>query len=362
MRKGVEDFLILLAIAIILLVAVSLLSGSFTAAPGPVTAYHEFSPGVVGFTTDFPSQTIVLGDFVVGEVQEERLGGAEQMVVTQSSFGGSPQKIRIPINPAFLELKRGVKLRFSVLEAQALGNLVVKWNGIAVYNARPSGLTTFTVEPGAVKQENILEFSAEGPGLQFWAATSYTLRNVAVLLQYGPQRLVPFEFLSSDLQRFDRGEVEFFGSGEGILEVRVNGFPQFTGTPVGAYKISFNGSYLQPGNNVVSFRSSSTNRMAGAVLRLYQFGNQQVVSRRFDLTQEQAASMGYGRGRVVLDITAIRTPGILNVRANGAPLVVPDLKVGENHIPFPSPRAGENELTLAGDGTWDIELVRIGVA
>ncbi|MBI4020840.1 MAG: hypothetical protein HY369_01215 [Candidatus Aenigmarchaeota archaeon] len=363
-QKGVEDFVILLAVALIIIV-VGLVFSSLVFLPGDggaIVPVAEFSPGVVGFTTDFPAQTIVLGDFVVGQTQEQFLKGADELIITAGPLGGAVTGVQVAINPAFLELKRGVRVTFSVLEANPLGNLVIRWNGKEFYNAAPSGFTDFVIPPEYVHAENTLELQANGPGLVFWSATSYKITNLDVSLQYGPQRIVPFDLLPSDLAAFDRGEVDFFGGGPGQLEAKLNGFSIFTGQPQGVGKISFDVTYLNAGNNVLSFTSTATNTLSGGVFRIYSFGNKLVKTQTFTLSLDQVNQVKAGKGRVILTVQAIQKPGVLEVTLNDQPLETPAAQAGENIIVFSTALEGENVLQVTTTGTMDISAAVVGIA
>jgi len=361
--KGVESFLWLLAVAIVIIVVFSLFSGSFIA-PGEeqLSVIEEYTPGIVGFSTEIPSQTIILNDFTIGQTQDQFLKGVLEMTVNQGAFGGNSQRLRVEVDDAFLELKRKVRVSFSVLEAVPIGNLIIKWNGKEFYNAKPSGKVTFSIDKDAVKRENFIEFIAEGPGLQFWSATSYKIRNLQINLEYGPQKIVPFDLLPSEIQSFDRGEIEFFGSGPGVLTVKLNGFQIYNGTPSGPNTIEFDVTYINPGNNVLSFISTQYNSLLGGIFNVYSFGNQITSSRTFVLTQEQVDLVKGGRGRVIINVENIIKPGNLLVELNGEVIMDTEAIEGENTIIFSEAVEGENVLEITSTGTLSLSGVTVAIS
>lgn len=363
MRKGVEDFVWLLVIAIVILVVFSLISGSVLLPPDEqLSVIDEFSPGVVGFTTELPSQTILLGDLVVGQTQDQFLKGVLEMVVNQGAFGGTSQKFPVAVEDAFLELKKSVVVSFSVLEANPLGNLVITWNGKEFYNSKPSGKTIVEIEKDAIKRTNQIEFVAEGPGIAFWDTTSYTIKNLEIDLEYGPQKIVPFDLLPSDLQSFDRGEVEFFGGGPGTLDVKINGFPIYADTPQGATEIEFDVTYLNAGNNVLSFVSSDSNSISGAFMNIFSFGNQLISKRSFELTEQDVTLIEQERGRIEIEVEEVQKAGSFEVRINGELVESVPLEEGTTTISFSEAEEGENSLEITATGTAVLSVVTIGIA
>jgi len=365
--KGVESFLYLLVVAIVIIVVLSLFSGSIFVQPeeeGSFQVLEEFQLGTVGVSQDFASKTISLGELRVGETQEELLKKVLKMDISQGIAGGEKEELAVQVSPAFLELKKGVKISFSMLEANPLGNMVVKWNGKVFYSAKPSGLTELEIGPQYVKGENYLVVEAEGPGLMFWAYTYYSVKNFRVYALYGPQVVVPFEVLPSELQSFDRGEVSFFGSGAGTLEIKVNGVGIFSKIPAGPEEAEFNmGSVpLNVGNNVLSFISSGTNMLSGAVFRIYSLGSQLVKARKFQLEETDLDAISSGKGRIDFIIDSFIKSGIMEIRLNGNKVDIQAIQEGENTVHFPGSMAqeGENTIEFSGTGAWDISEVKIG--
>lgn len=368
--KGPDSFVWLLVIAIVIVVVMLVFSGYVTVlppgqTPGEFTPLKEFSLGTVGFSAESPFRTIRIGELRVGETQQELLKEVGEMDVSQGIAGGQKQELTVDVHPSFLELNRGVRIIFSVVNANALGNLKVKWNGKGFFNSVPSGRTEFTIPPENVKGENILVLEADGPGILFWSATTYTIRDFKVFMEYGPQKLVPFDLLPSELQSFNRGEIQFFGSGNGILDVKVNGLSIYSKIPLGQEKIAFNLSSvpLNAGSNVIAFVSTQQNILSGAAIRLFSLGSQLVRTRTFELNTLERNSFANKQGRIDFTVAETRRQGLLTIKLNGQSLDVPPVKNGVNTVTF-SPtllREGENTLEFSGTGDWDISTVKVGI-
>ena len=172
-RGEVEEFIWVLAIALILLVAVGIFS-FFVPYTGPLTniTIDSFSPGEVGYVEDFVSRNINLKTFTVGETQSELLKGYPQMEMATSLFGGNTERVEIRAADYLLETARGVRITFHVYDTNNYGNLVIKWNGREIVNqALPERGHDFFIDREHVRETNTLEVSSTGPGFFFWAST-----------------------------------------------------------------------------------------------------------------------------------------------------------------------------------------------
>ena len=214
--KGVESFLYLLAIAIVIIVvmlafsSIDLSGGS----GGEQASFEEFSAiGIVGFSSESVARTIRIGELRVGETQDTLLKEVVQVDITQGLTGGEREEFTVPVTASRLEQAKGAKITFSVLESTPLGNLHVRWNGKEFFNSQASGFEQIEIPKDFVKRENRVEIWADGPGAQFWAATHYEGRSFKVFLLEGPQKIIPFELFPGELQTFNRGEIAFFQRG-----------------------------------------------------------------------------------------------------------------------------------------------------
>jgi hypothetical protein len=365
-----EDFLYVLIAAVVFL-GIMLLITAFVSFPGPVmnVSVATFSVGEVGYLTDYPTKTIDLKSFSVGETQEESLKAIPQVEVYRNIFSAKTEKFVIEVPEWYETTMRGVRLNFNVLQdKQSSGQfsrLVIKWNGLEVFRYGDVAVDqSVFIEKDRVKSSNTLEIDCEYNPWWFWATSTYTLRNFNVNLDYGPERYIPFTLLASELQGFNRGEINFDGSGCDLV-VKVNGINVYQGTPSGETEIDFTyqGVPLTPGGNMVAFVSTSgICNLRNAEFKIFLVGNQVVATRKFDLITEKYNLLNQGfTGKVNYKIDSIMRTGSLTIKLNGGSLSVPSPKTGWNSATFTvsDVQEGENEVSFSGTGAFDIAEARI---
>ncbi|MCK4497551.1 MAG: hypothetical protein KAU24_05100, partial [Candidatus Aenigmarchaeota archaeon] len=137
-----EDFLYVL-IAAIVFIAIMLLITAFVSFPGPTmnVSIATFSVGEVGYLTDYPTKTLDLKSFSVGETQEESLKAIPRAEVYRNIFSAKTEKFVIEVPEWYETTMRGVKLNFNVYEQSSgqFSRLVIKWNGLEVFNYADAG-------------------------------------------------------------------------------------------------------------------------------------------------------------------------------------------------------------------------------
>ncbi len=372
--KGADDFLIVLTIAIILIVVFALFSLLVPYQPAPPPGVNEtivvsqFKIGTVGFAADFQAKSASLGSFNVGEVQTEGLKSVPQITVSAGLLGGESQAFDINVDDVYLETIRGVKISFDVYETNQYGDLVVTWNGKEFYRGKAAPREyTIDISPDYVKNSNELKIYCDGPGLMFWASTVYTIRNFDVGLEYGPDKFFSFKLLSSEISAFNRGEINFIGTGStGRMEIKVNGVNVYDGLPSGVVNARFNFSTvpLNIGDNIVTFKGiGGVFNLQNANIKIYLSKNEIVRSREFNISGSEYEWLNEGRyrGRISFDVLSILRGGSLDIKLNGKPLNVPQVRAGENRAYFSvsDVNAGRNELVFSGTGYFDIDNVEI---
>lgn len=370
-RKGYsDDFMWVLLIAIILLVVVGVFS-YFVPYTGPLTniTISEFSPGEVGYTQDYAARTIDLKTFTVGEDQQSLLRSFPQMELITSLFGGNVETYQIAVPDYHLETARGVRIDFSIAQTNQYGNLVMKWNGREVANRKlSSGPYDLFIERQHVRESNTLEVSATGPGMLFWASTVYQLKNVNVNLEYGPQRVIPFEMLPSEMAKFDRAELSSYVTGTGTLRITVNGAHVYSGTPQGVLREEFTlfDAPIRAGQNIITFiDDTGTYTMRDTLFKVFVTGDQSVARHRFNLTDEHFNFLANSifRGRVMYRIDNIARSGSLDIQMNGRQVPAGTPRVGWNSASFTADMVdvGENVITMGGTGSFDISSAIVGL-
>lgn len=376
--KGLEDFIYVLVIALVIVAAFTVFSAIVPYQPqqpsGPVVNQTlniaNFTDiGTVGFSSDFQARSLGLGSFSVGETQEQNLKKLPKMVISTGLLTGSQKEyFTINVPSYYLDVQRGVEISFDVFETNQYGNLLIKWNGKAFLNQRAAPrVYTVTIGPEYVEEENSLEIVADGPGLLFWASTVYDIRNFEVNLLYGPSRLFAFELGQSELQAFNRGELSFYGFGDsGTMDVKINGVSVWNRLPAGTEKVVFNFTTgpINLGNNIISLTAQNgIFNLDNVQLKLFLSTNEVRKSRGFTISEDQFKLLASGArtGGVEFYVDSILRGGSMTITLNSKQLDVAGVKVGWNTVNFDSSEArqGSNSLEFSGQGYWNIADVAI---
>lgn len=363
-----DDF-IPVFIAAIVFIAIMVLITVFVSFPGAVmnVSVASFEVGEVGYLSDYPTKTLDLKSFTVGETQDETLKAIPQVEVHRNIFTAMPEKFVIEVPEWYEDTMRGIKLDFNVFRQSSVqfSKLVIKWNGLEVFrNGGVADTQSVYIEKSRVKSSNTLEIDTEYNAWWFWATATYTLRNLNVNLDYGPERLIPFNLLASELQGFNKGEVTFDGSGCDLL-VRVNGIDVYGGVPDGDTEIEFTYQEvpLAPGSNIVAFISrSGICSLRDAEFKVYLIGNEVTATRKFDLSNENYNLLKQGFvGSIDYMIDSVMRAGSLDIKLNGMAIQSPTPQSGWNSAGFfvSDVHEGENEISFSGTGAFDISEARI---
>jgi hypothetical protein len=370
-RRGeVDDFMWILAIALILIIAVGIFS-YFVPYTGPLTniTVSSFSPGEVGYVQDFVARSTNLQTFTVGEEQTETLKAYPQIEMATSLFGGNTEKAMIEVPDYLLETARGVSLDFFIYDTNRYGNLVVKWNGREIMNQNlGNGPQEMFIEKEHVRGSNSLEVSVTGPGLFFWASSVYIIKNFNVNLDYGPARIIPFEMLSSEMEKFEKIELSSYASGTGTLVIKVNGVQVFSGTPNGLMREDFTlfEAPVRPGQNILTLiDQTGTYTLRDTVFKVFITGDQSVARHRFNMSDENYNFLANSifHGKVDYYIENIARPGRVEIEVNGRQLGTSTPRPGWNSAAFTadSVQVGDNVITFSGTGSFRIREAIIGL-
>jgi hypothetical protein len=365
-----EDFLYLLAIAIVILAVVGVITMFFPGAPpAEYIKISEFSGGYLGFTNQ-ASRSINLGSFSVGEPQAENLRTVPQMQVSSSWLGSERKSYDIGVEDWYATTQRGVRVSFDLTESNAYGNLIIKWNGKEFFSeiAEPRHYSVF-INSSYVKSSNKIEILSDGPGFYFWASTVYVLKNVNINLEYGPEKIVAFELVPDEISMFDRGELDFYASGTGDLEIKVNGVGIYEESPRGNVKVSFD--YLRvplrAGGNLITFIDrEGVYSLNDAVFNMFLLNNQSVLMREFNLTQANFDLLDKGimKGRIDYTVNSIARQGVIKMEINSKTIGSFTPEMGSNSAEFGPANAqlGENDIKFSSMGGYQLSDIVVGLA
>lgn len=367
--KGVEDFLYVLLAAIVFIVAIGIIGFLGPPVPGPTNQIANFSLGSIGFVSDTPTRTDNMGSFVVGDTQRETLKTVPKLQASASIAGGEATKYQLTVPSWLRETMRRVRVKFSVVETNFYGKLIIKWNGREVFNQKASIQDhTILIDPELVKESNNIEISAEGPGWLFWATTVYDIRNFNVEAEYGPAKLIPIQLSQRELETWSNGEITFFGAqpGSSILIIKVNGIEIYRKQPFGNDLAEFDLARvpLRPGTNIISFDTiGSSYNLQNVRLKVFLLSNEVVRTNEFELTDSQWLQLDRKSvtGKVTYRVNEIFRDGRLSVKIGGKELGPQTPSNGWNTLEFDSFHViqGMNEIVVSGTGHWDISEMKI---
>jgi hypothetical protein len=380
MMKGIDEFIWVLAIALVLVVifmgAAALTpyipgggggnqSNGTSGGGGTIAAYSQI--GFVGYSSSYAGQGINYGSFVVGQPQAENLKRATQLDICAGLWCDRKQEFSVSVPSYYMDTLRGVKISFAIYDTNQYGDLVVKWNGREFHRARSASQDyVISIDKDYVRDSNTLQIYAEGPGLMFWASTIYTLRDFKADVEYGPAVIRTFTLSQGELSAWNSGELNLYASGDkGQLRVRMNGNVVYQGMPYGQQAIALNYTNAGPkvGENLLVFDAlgGGVFSLSNVQLKLYLLTNQIVKSKTFALSQADYSKLG--SGRITFYVNSAQRSGDMTMKLNGKYLSVPKISAGTNVVYFTRNEAaqGGNTLEMTGSGYWDIGDMTVAI-
>ena len=365
--------LIIIAIVLIILLAVSAFFPYYPeGVPKEVRVIHEFKAGTIGYAENYVSRLQDYGSFGVGLPQQHELKTVPKMEITAALFGGSSEEFSINVPSHVMEWLKGGEISFTVDETNQYGNLVVIWNGDAVHNKKTArGRYTIDLDTSQIKVDNTLQVAAQGPGMLFWAATAYNIKDFEVNADYGPAKFLDFEVSQDELESLDRFDLSWTtASSSGILIAKVNGEEIFMASPRRQESVVFTDTLLMtasivPGKNRLSFLAvNGSSNLQDVTMRTYVSKNQRVMKERFELTGAQLERIRASGGKVRMYVESVDNAGSLTVKLNERSAGSVQARPGWNSIEFSADlmEIGTNWLEISGTGTFDVGDACVEVA
>ncbi|MCK5022900.1 MAG: hypothetical protein KAS04_01870, partial [Candidatus Aenigmarchaeota archaeon] len=238
-----DEFVVLLVVAFVVIGAMILIGtplaewsegnwgSTDTGTQGNSNSIASFDIGKVGLSENQISRTARFGSFTLGQSQGHTLKEMPSVKVSQGYFGADSKEFQINVDGNILSNLRDVKISFGIDESNLYGNLIVKWNE-KTYFEKTANLRSYDVYIDAedVKESNVLEISAGGPGLYFWASTYYDLGNFKVVGEYGPEKFMSFKVYPNEIEAWNLGTLKFYTTKgqSGVIIVKLNGNEIYT--------------------------------------------------------------------------------------------------------------------------------------
>ncbi|MBI4020483.1 MAG: hypothetical protein HY367_04065 [Candidatus Aenigmarchaeota archaeon] len=365
---SVDEFVWVFIAGVMALVVAFLISG--VQFQGQIEPIAEFSVGEIGFTTEVPVRSDDLGSFTLGERQTITLQRIASADIFTNYVTSGKETLPVNIPSAYQDTLDRVRIRFVVQDTNQYGDLVISWNGRKVLDDTiGKGLREVSIPKDSVRNANSLEIKAENPGLRFWASTAYQLQDLTVDVEYGPERIVPVELSSRDLQALNRGVISFFANAQENRTMRIlfNGIKIYEKPPPQQDSAEFSllTVPIVAGTNVITFSApQGPIQLAEAKLEIFLSTNQLTRTRSFNLTQEHIDQLNSGfKGKVRLTVDEVKRPGSIEVTINNNKVTIPSVAQGENTGEFPAAfvSIGENQVTFSGTGDFVVSTAIIGI-
>ncbi len=375
-----EFLLVLIAgiviVGVMLLVGIPLGEWTGVLQPADNQIAHFESLGRVGLAeADEVSRTITFGSFAVGETNTQTLETMPSFTVSTSLLGGEDsKKFRIDVDQGILSGLRKVNVGFNINDdpgkMSECSNLIMRWNDRSFFSKVPKLYHyDVAVEPDYVKTSNTLEFLGGTPPITCWGwNTMYTLDDMEVTAEYGPEKLLAFDIYSNELESWDMGRLKFYTttSQEGKMTILLNGREIYSETdPENLETIELEYSdisdTMKVGNNILAFKSNDVFAVDNAVLELYLSTNDVVQEKDFQVTQEDMDA--FTEGNIIFIVDEIHKDGILKIRINGNEMGVQSVREGNNTVSFEKSDLveGGNTVSFMGSGSWDISEVNMTI-
>ena len=365
-----EDFMWVIAAAFLVLIAmffVSFIPQIGIPVADDIVEVTEIQVGAVGRIAEQPGRTIPLGSFNVGETQTELLKTVPQMRVYTGMSGSEVKEYEIEVKQSFDDLLKDITISFDVSQSNMYGDLVIKWNGQTFFKtkASPRGYV-ITIPKSSIRSSNNIEIYAEGPGLAFWAANTYIIREFNIVLNYGPSKIFSFQLNHDELETWLKARVNFYaigssGKSTSKLKIKVNGDEVYSAKPEGAGVAEFGYSEapIKLGDNIVTFvAQDDTIIMQDTKLTLFLSTTELIKQFNFNLFDNEYNIMSTGKykPRLRFYVEGIASGGTLEVGVNGNRRLMQTTSVGPNTV-YIAPgdlNKGSNTLEFSGTGSWYI--------
>ncbi len=374
-KGGNNDFLWALLVVFIILGALMAASIWFPYYPEGMPeedrVIHTFSAGVLGYTQNYVSRVQDYGDFGVGVPQDEEMMSAPRMEISAGVFGGQGETFTVTVPDYVEEWLKGGTITFTVDESNEYGNLIVRWNGAEVYKGKPRGEREIELLPSQVKKDNTLEIVAEGPGLMFWAATVYEIKDLVVNARYGPAKFLDFEVSQDELQTLDHFELAWYTvSRRGNLSVSINGEEIYMGYPDRDMSLTFTdntlkSSIIKPGNNRIMLSAiNGSFELSDVIANTYVSRAQRVIKERVDISDEQLKMLQARGGVLRLYVKSVEREGRITLSINEQTAGSGEGQAGWNALKLNTDLliAGANWLEISSTGGFDISEAKVEVS
>lgn len=369
-----DEFLIILAVALVLLGALVLLSNvNLTTSPGQpgtnISTVASVTVGSIGFVPSVPAKVVEVRAFSAGTTQSDTVKEWKSQEIIAGLFDSKELAEQVALNRNILDVTERVIVEFDVNKdkTNSAEDLVVLWNGNEVYRGRPEGHQTIRIPKANLTETASIKISTSVPGVSsIVKSTAYGIENIKLTQEYGQARIETVELDAKDLEVFDRGEINFAtvprGTG-GKLIVKVNGVELYNQYPDRFVLLNFdtkNVPNIGVTNRISFLAENGLFDITDNKINIFLLSTTVVKKKSFLLAKDQLAQLD--KKRITLQVTAtLKRAGKLSVKINGNAYDFFSFEDGLNTKPISRSdlKEGENTIEFTATGSFEIPEARI---
>lgn len=384
-RKGVEPFLVILAIVLVLFFIVVYGVGGiqipgFGPAVGPYvpgaggtmkTSVYSATIGLIGVVKE-NYESIELGDFSVGYAISEQVAAQDFRIEIKKGLLADVSKTYTFSGAE----ATSARLTFSVADTNAYGGLRVLLNGLLIRTINAPGDYTIDM-PDLSSGTNTLILEAESSGLKFWAPTVYVITNLNLTVSaWGEQRkTISFTLTDEEVEGWTTGRLIFWldatkTRGEGNIIAEINGNTIYEAVPTLTVQRDFSRleSGVVPGENVITFRTqkNSTYALKNVELIVFYYSTKDAttIGKNFTMSSSARSLLRNGTGEITFEIEEVLVDRGITLWLNDMSWEFESLEANETYTAAftDSDALATNRLRFVTGGKYKIGDVTVSVS
>ena len=370
-----DEFIIVLAIALVLMGVIFLGFGSYYGAPPGkpatnLTVAADVTVGPVGFVSTVPAKIVQIKPFSAGTTQFETLKnwGSQEI-----SAGFASREISETANPNknLLDYTEKAVLEFDVNKdkTNSAEDLVIVWNRAEIFRGKPTeGHQAIRIPKQNITDSNTIRIYTSAPGLStIVKSTAYNLDNLKLTQEYGQAKVEVFNLEPKEFEAFDKAEINFAtvprSGTEGKLILKVNGIEIYNQKPDRFILLTIDQNKIPTiglSNRISFLAQGGLFEVTDPKINLYLLNSQVVKKRSFLLAEDQMKNLNNKNIRLELD-SASSKPGTLTITLNSNKIDFSNIQEGANSktISNSTLLVGENTMEFSATGTFEIRKARI---
>jgi hypothetical protein len=149
------------------------------------------------------SRSMLLPDFSIEYTPNTKtLDSKDNVVISKGYFSEQSESLVGTLDDRDFNSVVDGNIQLLVESTNNLGNLVIEFNGKEVFNNKvTTSFLEIPVNKSMIRKTNFIKIYATAPGWQFWATTTYKIRNVKFDVNIQVVSTVSFPFTLFDIER-----------------------------------------------------------------------------------------------------------------------------------------------------------------